>query len=85
MIYDANSAFSPDQYVLNVCPTATRLQCGATLPRPVYESSFSTSKALYQTSRNAAACCRFLSISRYSRPDGGSYVEHDDIVKRHYV
>ena len=65
MIKDANSAFSPDQSVLNFCSTATRGRraadaspaYAATLPRPVYESSFSTSKEGYETSNYPVNTC----------------------------
>jgi len=58
MIQDVNSTLSPDQSVLNFCSAATRLQHlrpksrlrRSTLPRPVYESSFWTSKEAYETS-----------------------------------
>jgi len=44
MIQDENSAFSPDQSVLNFCSAATRRRKSrlrrSTLHRPVYESSF---------------------------------------------
>ena len=72
MIQDVRvySAFLPDQSVLKFCSTATRSQCRrcrrpAPTPlyptRPVYESSFWTSKAVYETSHNqptdgSAAC-----------------------------
>jgi len=57
------SAFSPDQSVLKLpkfCSTATRLQrrrrksrlLRSTVPRPVCESSFWTSKELYETSQS---------------------------------
>ena len=60
MIHNLNSAFSPDQSIklLEFCSTATRMQRRrrkprlrrSTLPRPVYESSFWTSKEAYETS-----------------------------------
>jgi len=43
-----------DESVFNFCSTATRLSrlYAATLPRPVYESSFCTSKEVHDTSHN---------------------------------
>jgi len=53
MIQDVNSAISPDQSVLNSCPTAIHCRSAAsTLTRPVYESSFWASKEVYETSDN---------------------------------
>jgi len=49
-----NSAFLPDQSVLNFRSTATLHGCSAAyaiLPRPAYES-FWTSKAIFETSHN---------------------------------
>jgi len=69
-----HSAFSPDQSVLNLCSTATRFQRRrpksrlrrSTLPRPVYESSFWTSKEVYQTSLNRVCTSNTRDIQRYS-------------------
>ena len=72
IIQDVHSAFSPDQFVLNVCSAATRLQRRrhksrlrrSTLPRPVYKSSFWASKEEYETSRDRAAMVRSVAERR---------------------
>ena len=51
----ANSAFSPDQSVLNFCSTAIHGRSTAfatSLPRAVYESSFWTSMRAHETSHS---------------------------------
>jgi len=63
MTQNVNSTFSPDQSVLNFRSSAQLLRgCSAadaspalrrsTLPRPVYESSFWTSKEVHEASHN---------------------------------
>lgn len=82
MIQDVDAALTPDQSVLNFGPTAIRLQCRRrrrpaihrTLPGPVYESSFPTSKWVYETSRNPREIPRrsVSLIRRISCPGGAS-------------
>ena len=57
IIQEVNPAFSPDQSMLNFCSAAAdgrsaadaSLSYAAILPRSVYESSFWTSKEVYET------------------------------------
>ena len=68
--------FSPDQPVLNFYSTATRSQRQrpksrlrrCTLSRPVYESSFRTSKDVYETSRNRSSWQRRWSSFIVAKP-----------------
>ena len=69
-IQDVNSSFSPDHpcftsaQLLDDCRAAdVAPPCAATLPRPVYESSFRASKKAYETFRTRAGrrrCCVVL-------------------------
>jgi len=74
IIQDPNPAFSPDQSMLNFCSAATNGRSAADaspfhaaiLPRPVYQSSFLTSKEVYGTSHNrnlVSVLCRPACIS----------------------
>ena len=76
MIQGVNSALSPDQSMLNSRSTATRLSAAdvspayvATIPRPVYESSFWTSKEACETSHSPCmvrAICMRRNVTRTS-------------------
>ena len=78
LIEDANSAFSPDQSVLNLCSaviayTVTVQQTyvppyAATLHRPVYASSFWTPKDAQETSRDPSDARIFVTPSDERRP-----------------
>ena len=68
MIRDVNSAFSSDQSVLNFCSTATRSQRRRPTPsRPVYESFFSASTEVNETSPNHRGTRDTTSIPNISR------------------
>ena len=87
--FNVNSAFSPDQSVLNFRLTATRSQHRrpksrlrrSTLPRPVYESSYWTSKDVYETSHDRLYPRTLLvDVTWRSTPDVAPLMRHPAVT-----